>query len=66
MAFIFISHNLAVVRQVTDQTLVLKKGVVVEQGATEKILDAPEDDYTKLLLASVPEPGWKPRRVSVD
>lgn len=66
MAYIFISHNLAVVRQVTDQTLVLKKGVVVEQGATEKILDAPEDDYTKLLLASVPEPGWKPRRVSVD
>jgi peptide/nickel transport system ATP-binding protein len=66
MAYIFISHNLAVVRQVTDQTLVLKKGVVVEQGDTEKILDAPEDDYTKLLLASVPEPGWKPRRVNVD
>jgi ABC-type glutathione transport system ATPase component len=66
MAYIFISHNLAVVRQVTDQTLVLKKGVVVEQGGTEKILDAPEDEYTKLLLASVPEPGWKPRRASVD
>jgi peptide/nickel transport system ATP-binding protein len=66
MAYIFISHNLAVVRQVTDQTLVLKKGVVVEQGDTEKILDTPEDEYTKLLLASVPEPGWKPRRVGVD
>jgi peptide/nickel transport system ATP-binding protein len=66
MAYIFISHNLAVIRQVTDQTLVLKKGVVVEQGDTEKILDAPENDYTKLLLASVPEPGWKPHRVRVD
>ncbi len=66
MAYIFISHNLAVVRQVTDQTLVLRKGVVVEQGDTEKILDAPENDYTKLLLASVPEPGWKPRRVRAD
>jgi peptide/nickel transport system ATP-binding protein len=66
MAYIFISHNLAVIRQITDTTLVLKKGVVVEQGSTEQILDAPQNDYTKLLLASVPEPGWKPHRVGVE
>lgn len=66
MTYIFISHNLAVIRQVTDQTLVLQKGIVVEQGPTEKILDSPEDPYTKLLLASVPEPGWKPRRASAE
>jgi peptide/nickel transport system ATP-binding protein len=66
MAYIFISHNLAVIRQVTDETLVLQKGIVVEQGSTEKILDSPEHEYTKLLLASVPEPGWKPRRLSIE
>jgi peptide/nickel transport system ATP-binding protein len=55
-----------VIRQVTDETLVLQKGIVVEQGSTEKILDSPEHEYTKLLLASVPEPGWKPRRLSIE
>ena len=63
MTYIFISHNLAVIRQMTTETLVLQRGVVVEQGPTESILDAPENEYTKLLLSSVPEPGWKPHRV---
>lgn len=66
MAYIFISHNLAVIRQIADTTLVLQKGLIVEQGPTEQILDEPQQDYTKLLLASVPEAGWKPHRVDVD
>ena len=63
MAYVFISHNLAVIRQITDETLVLQRGMVVEQGPTEKVLESPSHEYTKLLLASVPAPGWKPRRV---
>jgi oligopeptide transport system ATP-binding protein len=66
MTYIFISHNLAVIRQVTDDTLVLQRGKVIERGRTERILDAPRHDYTKVLLASVPERGWKPRRTDTE
>jgi len=62
MTYLFISHNLAVVRQLTENTLVLQRGRVVEHGPTERILDAPHHDYTRLLLSSVPEPGWTPAR----
>lgn len=62
MAFIFISHNLAVVRQITEDTLVLQRGRVVEHRPTDRVLDRPEAAYTKTLLASVPEPGWVPQR----
>jgi ABC-type glutathione transport system ATPase component len=62
MAFVFISHNLAVVRQLTEDVIVLRNGVVVEAGPTDRILDAPQADYTKLLLSSVPGPGWSPKR----
>ncbi len=62
-AYVFISHDLAVVRRVSDETIVLRRGRVVERGATQQILDAPADPYTRLLLDSVPRPGWKPRRL---
>jgi peptide/nickel transport system ATP-binding protein len=61
-AYVFISHNLAVVRRVSDETIVLRRGRVVERGATSRILESPGDPYTRLLLDSVPRPGWKPRR----
>ncbi len=64
MAFVFISHNLAVVRQLTEEVLVLRRGVVVEHGPTDRILGSPQADYTQLLLASVPGPGWQPKRAS--
>ncbi|MFZ1992749.1 MAG: ATP-binding cassette domain-containing protein [Solirubrobacteraceae bacterium] len=64
VAYIFISHNLAVVRQVTDEALVLQRGRVVERGPTEKVLDRPQHEYTRRLLASIPEPGWDPHRLS--
>ncbi|MGX1409740.1 ABC-type glutathione transport system ATPase component [Streptomyces ambofaciens] len=60
LALVFISHDLAVVQHVTDETVVMRRGTVVEQGPTERLLTAPENAYTRLLLASVPRRGWDP------
>jgi ABC-type glutathione transport system ATPase component len=62
VSFLCISHDLAVVRQLTQETLVMWRGKVVERGPTAQVLDDPHDDYTKRLRASVPHPGWKPPR----
>jgi oligopeptide transport system ATP-binding protein len=66
ISYVLISHDLAVVRQLTEETIVMWRGEVVERGPTARVLDAPEHDYTKRLRASVPRPGWKPWRRSVD
>jgi ABC-type glutathione transport system ATPase component len=62
VSYVLISHDLAVVRQLTDQVIVLHRGTVVERGQTASVLDDPQHDYTRRLRASVPRPGWKPRR----
>jgi oligopeptide transport system ATP-binding protein len=62
VSYILISHNLAVVRQLSDDTLVLHRGTVVERGPTGVVLDHPQHPYTRRLRASVPRPGWKPMR----
>jgi ABC-type glutathione transport system ATPase component len=62
ISYMMISHDLAVVRQLTDETLVLHRGTVVERGPTARVLDDPQDPCTQRLRASVPRPGWKPRR----
>ena len=62
VSYILISHDLAVVRQLTDEAIVLHRGKVVERGATARVLDDPQHPYTQRLRASVPRPGWKPRR----
>jgi len=64
ISYVLISHDLAVVRQLTEDAMVMQRGIVVEQGATADILDNPQDPYTRMLRASVPGPGWKPQRVS--
>jgi ABC-type oligopeptide transport system ATPase subunit len=63
ISYIFVSHDLAVVRQVSDHTIVMRRGEVVESGPTTTILDAPAHPYTKLLRDSVPRPGWRPQPV---
>jgi ABC-type glutathione transport system ATPase component len=62
ITYILISHDLAVIRQVTETCVVMKDGRVVEQGATAEVLDAPQAEYTRELRASVPGPGWVPQR----
>ena len=64
ISYVLISHDLAVVRQITDSAIVMQRGVAVEQGRTTDILDAPKHPYTQLLRGSVPGPGWKPVRRS--
>ena len=54
LSYIFISHDLAVVRFMADEVLVMKDGVVVEQASVEQILEAPREDYTKRLLGAIP------------
>jgi peptide/nickel transport system ATP-binding protein len=62
IAFLFISHDLAVVRQVCDAAVVLHQGRVVEAGAVQQILRAPREAYTRRLIDSIPREGWTPRR----
>ena len=62
ISYVLISHDLAVVRQLTEEAIVMQRGHVVERGATGQILDAPAHPYTQMLRASVPGPGWKPVR----
>jgi len=57
IGIVFVSHDLAVVRYLCDDALVLRRGVVVEHQPTELLLAAPQDPYTQLLLASVPRRG---------
>ena len=59
LAYVFISHDLAVVRFMADELLVMKDGRVVEQGETRALLAAPRQDYTRRLLGAIPR-GYRP------
>ena len=60
LAYMFITHDLATVRSIADDVVVMKEGRVVEAGPKEEMFRPPHHKYTDLLLSSVPEmdPDW--------
>jgi len=60
VSYLFITHDLATVKAISDEIVVMLQGKIVEQGLKEDVLTPPHHDYTELLLSSVPEmdPDW--------
>jgi len=56
LAYLFVAHDLAVVRTMSDDIAVMNKGKIVEAGTSEEVYSNPKDEYTKALLAAVPVP----------
>ena len=63
ISYVFITHDIATVKAIADEVVVMHQGLVVEQGLKKDIFSPPHPDYTKLLLSSVPEmdPKWLTR-----
>jgi len=55
LAILFITHDLSLGNYVSDRTIILRHGAIVEMGATDKIFGNPQHDYTRMLLSAVPE-----------
>ena len=54
MGVLFITHDIGVVAEIADRVVVMKAGRIVESGKTAQILEAPQADYTRMLIAAVP------------
>jgi peptide/nickel transport system ATP-binding protein len=61
LAYLFISHDLAVIRQIADDVLVMRSGRIVEQAATEELFTRPSHEYTRQLLEAIPGASAPPR-----
>jgi len=66
LTYVFVSHDLGVVRQVCDELLVMYRGLVVERTTPVKALTDPQHSYTRLLIDSIPRPGWNPGEIAAS
>jgi peptide/nickel transport system ATP-binding protein len=62
LAYLFVAHDIAVVRHVSDRIAVMHRGKIVEQGPADRICEAPSEAYTRELLAAVPVPDPREAR----
>jgi oligopeptide transport system ATP-binding protein len=62
LTYVFVAHDIGVVRHVSDRIGVMHNGKIVEQGATEEVCERPSDPYTKSLIAAVPVPDPRESR----
>lgn len=62
VSYVFISHNMAAVRHISDRIVVLYRGRIMEEGTAEEVCDSPLHPYTRSLLASVPVPDVEAQR----
>jgi len=62
LAYVFVAHDIGVVRHVSDRIAVMHDGRIVEQGPVDRVCEQPEDPYTKALLAAVPIPDPREAR----
>jgi peptide/nickel transport system ATP-binding protein len=56
MSYLFVSHDLNVVRLLCDRVIVMRAGEIVEQGSSDAVLGAPKTGYVRELLAAIPRP----------
>jgi ABC-type glutathione transport system ATPase component len=64
VCLVFVSHDLAVVGEVSDDILVMYRGRVIEHRPADDVLRRPAHPYTEMLLSSAPGPGWQPKLVA--
>ncbi|WP_144019490.1 ATP-binding cassette domain-containing protein, partial [Piscirickettsia salmonis] len=63
LTYLFISHDLGVVRHISDRVAIMAAGELVEEGECDRIFEAPAQDYTRRLIAAVPRPDPSRRRL---
>jgi oligopeptide transport system ATP-binding protein len=63
LAYLFVAHDIGVVRHVSDRIAVMNEGKIVEQGSADEVCEHPKDPYTKKLLAAVPIPDPRESRL---
>jgi len=61
MSYIFVSHDLNVVKLLCERVIVMNRGEIVEQGEVHEILENPKEEYTKKLIASIPH--FEPEKI---
>jgi len=66
LTYLFVAHDLSLVRHICDRVLVMYKGQVVEEGAVDTVFDHPKHDYTKLLLSAIPSADPDQRLAPMD